>query len=26
VGAKVPLPYGPGDGPEGMRKNIAYIE
>jgi len=25
VGAKFPLPYGPGDGDEGMRKNIARI-
>ena len=24
-GAKIPLPYGPADGPEGMRKNVAFI-
>lgn len=24
-GAKVALPYSPGEGPEGMRKNIAYL-
>lgn len=23
--AKVPLPYSPGEGPEGMRKNIAFL-
>ena len=26
VGAKIPLPYGPGDGDEGMRKNIERIK
>jgi len=26
VGAKIPLPYGPGDGDEGMRKNIERIQ
>jgi L-rhamnonate dehydratase len=26
VGAKFPLPYGPGDGDEGMRKNIQKIK
>lgn len=25
-GAKVPLPYGPADGDEGLRKNIAYLQ
>lgn len=24
-GAKVPLPYSPGEGPEGMRKNIEFL-
>jgi L-rhamnonate dehydratase len=24
-GAKVPLPYSPGEGPEGMRKNVEYL-
>lgn len=24
VGCKVPCPYGPADGPEGMRKNVEY--
>lgn len=26
VGAKVALPYGPGDGDEGMRKNVEFLE
>jgi L-alanine-DL-glutamate epimerase-like enolase superfamily enzyme len=26
IGAKVPLPYGPGDGDKGMRGNIDYIK
>lgn len=26
VGAKFPLPYGPGDGDEGMRKNVARVK
>ena len=26
VGAKVPLPYGPGDGDEGMRKNVETMQ
>ncbi|GMK57846.1 hypothetical protein CspeluHIS016_0406800 [Cutaneotrichosporon spelunceum] len=25
-GAKVPLPHGPPDGPEGIRKNVAYLK
>ncbi len=25
IGAKFPLPYGPGDGDEGMAKNIAEV-
>ena len=26
VGAKVPLPYGPGEGPAGLNKNIAFLK
>ena len=26
VGAKVPLPYGPADGDEGLRKNVAFFK
>ncbi|KAF2450632.1 nucleotide-diphospho-sugar transferase [Karstenula rhodostoma CBS 690.94] len=25
VGAKVPLPYGPGEGPEGLKKNVEFL-
>ena len=24
-GAKIPLPYGPAEGPEGMKKNVAFV-
>jgi L-alanine-DL-glutamate epimerase-like enolase superfamily enzyme len=24
-GAKVPLPFGPGEGPEGLKKNVEFL-
>lgn len=26
VGGKIPCPYGPADGDEGFRKNVAYFK
>eukprot|EP00929_Paragymnodinium_shiwhaense_P037532 TRINITY_DN19989_c0_g1_i1.p1 TRINITY_DN19989_c0_g1~~TRINITY_DN19989_c0_g1_i1.p1 ORF type:complete len:474 (+),score=82.22 TRINITY_DN19989_c0_g1_i1:62-1483(+) len=26
VGCKIPCPYGPADGPEGMQKNVAFMQ